>query len=66
MMVFNPEERKTRGGTQTAWPGAVQKLQLADIVFVSFGKSGRTWLRVMVSGLYQQMYGLPKQTSDRF
>ena len=58
-MLFSPEseklaaERKLRGREQ------FRKLQLADIVFVSFGKSGRTWLRVMVSRLYQQMYGLP-------
>jgi len=61
-MLLKPEsekleaERKLRGREQ------FRKLQLADIVFVSFGKSGRTWLRVMVSRLYQQMYGLPKQT----
>jgi len=60
-MLFSTEseklmaERKLRGREQ------FRKLQLADIVFVSFGKSGRTWLRVMVSRLYQQMYGLPKQ-----
>jgi len=60
-MLFSPEadvlkaERKLRGREQ------VRKLGLADIVFVSFGKSGRTWLRVMVSRLYQQMYGLPER-----
>jgi len=36
------EERKLRGVEQ------FDKLQKADIVVVSFGKSGRTWLRVMV------------------
>jgi len=37
-----------------------EKLQRADIVVVSFGKSGRTWLRVMMSHLFRVMYKLPK------
>ncbi|MEI4233351.1 sulfotransferase domain-containing protein [Roseovarius sp. D22-M7] len=36
------------------------RLVRADAVVVSFGKSGRTWLRVMISRLYQQVYGLPR------
>ncbi len=36
-----------------------RKLQLADWVLVSWGKSGRTWFRVMLSRLYQVKYGLP-------
>jgi len=48
------EERKLRGVEQ------FDKLRSADIVFVSFGKSGRTWLRVMVSHLFRVMYGLPQ------
>tara|TARA_R110002110_G_scaffold205066_1_gene416657 strand:- start:49904 stop:50842 length:939 start_codon:yes stop_codon:yes gene_type:complete len=47
-------ERKLRGVEQ------FDKLQKADIVIVSFGKSGRTWLRVMVSHLFRVMYGLPE------
>ncbi len=48
------EERKLRGVEQ------YDKLRRADIVFVSFGKSGRTWLRVMVSHLFRVMYDLPE------
>lgn len=48
------EERKLRGVEQ------YDKLRKADIVVVSFGKSGRTWLRVMVSHLFRVMYGLPE------
>ena len=48
------EERKLRGVEQ------YDKLRRADVVFVSFGKSGRTWLRVMVSHLFRVMYDLPK------
>ncbi len=47
-------ERQLRGVEQ------YEKLQLADIVVVSFGKSGRTWLRVMMSHLFRVMYTLPK------
>ncbi|MDJ0943909.1 MAG: sulfotransferase domain-containing protein [Kiloniellales bacterium] len=35
-----------------------RKLRLADCVFVSWGKSGRTWLRLMVSRFYQTRHGL--------
>ena len=48
------EERKLRGVEQ------FNKLQKADIVVVSFGKSGRTWLRVMMSHLFRVMYQLPE------
>jgi len=47
-------ERKLRGKEQ------YNTLQKADLVFVSFGKSGRTWLRVMISHLFRLMYGLPE------
>jgi alcohol sulfotransferase len=47
-------ERKLRGVEQ------FDKLQRADVVVVSFGKSGRTWLRVMISHLFRVMYGLPE------
>ncbi len=47
-------ERKLRGVEQ------FDKLQRADIVVVSFGKSGRTWLRVMISHLFRLMYKLPE------
>ncbi len=46
-------ERKLRGVEQ------YDKLRRADVVVVSFGKSGRTWLRVMVSHLFRVMHGLP-------
>ncbi|MFV8817824.1 sulfotransferase domain-containing protein [Haliea sp. E17] len=48
-------ERKLRGVEQ------FDKLQKADIVVVSFGKSGRTWLRVMLSQLFRVKHGLPEK-----
>ena len=47
-------ERKLRGVEQ------FDKLRRADVVIVSFGKSGRTWLRVMISHLFRVMYKLPE------
>jgi hypothetical protein len=36
-----------------------RKLQLADYVLMSWGKSGRTWLRVMISRFYQVKFDIP-------
>jgi hypothetical protein len=38
-----------------------RKYRLSDFVFVSYGKSGRTWIRVMLSRYYQQTYALPER-----
>jgi len=48
-------ERRLRGREE------FHKLREADIVVVSFGKSGRTWLRVMLSRYYQLRYGLAQR-----
>ena len=48
-------ERRLRGWEQHA------KLRRADVVVVSFGKSGRTWLRVLLSRYYQLRYGLSER-----
>ena len=37
-------------------------LRQANCVIVSFGKSGRTWLRVMLSRFYQVQYGLSQHS----
>jgi Sulfotransferase domain len=37
-----------------------RKLGLADGVVMSGGKSGRTWLRIMISRFYQVAYGIPE------
>jgi len=36
-----------------------RKYGLSDYIFVSYGKSGRTWLRVMLSRYYQLVYEIP-------
>ncbi len=45
-------ERRLRGRDE------LFKLQQADGAVVSFGKSGRTWLRVMISRFYRTHFGL--------
>lgn len=39
----------------------LRMLRRADLVVVSFRKSGRTWLRAMVSHLYHQRHGVPER-----
>lgn len=48
-------ERRLRGRDE------FKMLREADCVFVSFGKSGRTWVRVLLSRFYQQKYGLAER-----
>lgn len=43
-----------------------RRLQRADYAVVSFGKSGRTWVRVMVSRLYQTRYGMAEDSLLEF
>lgn len=47
-----PLERRLRGRYDA------QRLARADVVVVSYGKSGRTWARVMLSRYYQLRYGV--------
>jgi hypothetical protein len=48
-------ERWLRGREET------RRLERADVAIVSFGKSGRTWLRVMMSRYYQLVFGIPER-----
>jgi hypothetical protein len=61
VMFLYPEESKLRAERRLRGSEQVRKLKKADVVIVSFGKSGRTWLRVMLSRVYQQMYKLPQR-----
>ena len=59
--VFLPEkqahalERWRRGREE------FRKYKQCDYIFASYGKSGRTWMRVMISRYYQQAYQLPER-----
>lgn len=54
-----PEDRRLRLERWLRGHDQHKKLRAADVVIVSFGKSGRTWLRVMLSRFYQVRHGLP-------
>jgi hypothetical protein len=60
-LLYASEERKTRAERWLRGREQVRRLRDADIVIVSFGKSGRTWLRVMLSRLYQVKHGLSQR-----
>jgi hypothetical protein len=58
LLFFLPKEKKIRIDRWLRGKEEHRKLKLADGVIVSFGKSGRTWLRVMLSRFYQVKYGI--------
>jgi hypothetical protein len=57
-LPFLPKERTRRLERWLRGHEDWRKLRLADAVVVSFGKSGRTWLRVLLSRVYQLQHGL--------
>jgi len=58
LLFFLPREKKIRIERWLRGKEEFRKLKLADCVVVSFGKSGRTWVRVMLSRFYQLKHGL--------
>ncbi|MBP9032837.1 MAG: sulfotransferase domain-containing protein [Pseudomonadales bacterium] len=60
LCFWMPAERKIRLERRLRGREEFHKLQLADCVVVSFGKSGRTWLRVLLSRFYQLRHDLPE------
>ena len=60
-LFFLPKERKLAVERWLRGREQVRKLRRADCVIVSFGKSGRTWLRVMLSRFYQVKHGLTER-----
>jgi hypothetical protein len=55
---FLPPERKCQLERRLRGREELRRLGLADVVIVSFGKSGRTWLRVLLSRFFQLRFGL--------
>jgi len=53
-----PKDRRKRIDRWLRGREEYRQLQLADAVIISFGKSGRTWLRVMISRFYSFKHGL--------
>ncbi len=60
-LFFLPKDRKIRAERWLRGREQANKLARADCVIVSFGKSGRTWLRVMLSRFYQLRHGLAER-----
>lgn len=58
-LFFLPRERQRRLERWLRGRAELADIARADCCLVSYGKSGRTWLRVMLSRFYQQAHGLP-------
>lgn len=61
LVFFLPEARRIRFERWLRGRDESRRLRRADVAVVSFGKSGRTWLRVMISRYYQLVYGIPER-----
>jgi hypothetical protein len=61
LAFFLPEARRIRFERWLRGREETRRLRRADVAVVSFGKSGRTWLRVMISRYYQLVYGIPER-----
>ena len=59
---FLPAEKKRRIERWLRGREEARKLRLADAVVVSYGKAGRTWVRVMISRFYSLTYGLSERS----
>jgi hypothetical protein len=59
IMWFLPVKRRVALERRLRGKEEFRKLQRADWVLMSWGKSGRTWFRVMLSRFYQLRYSLP-------
>ena len=59
LFFWLPAERRKRLERWLRGREEFKKLERADWVLMSWGKSGRTWLRVMLSRAYQLRGGLP-------
>jgi len=60
-LFFLPRQKKIAIERWLRGKEEFRKLSLADCVVVSFGKGGRTWLRVMLSRFYQVKHGLSER-----
>lgn len=61
LCFFLPEAQKIRLERRLRGREEARKLNQCDAAVVSFGKSGRTWFRVMLSRFYQSKHLLPSK-----
>ncbi len=59
--VFLPEDKAIALDRWRRGQEEYRKYLLCNYIFASYGKSGRTWLRVMLSRYYQLAYKLPER-----
>ncbi len=60
-VFFLPYEKRKQIERRIRGKEEYRKLDQADWVLISWAKSGRTWLRVMLSHYYQQRFNIPQQ-----
>lgn len=59
MLFFLPQDRKISLERRIRGRDQFDKLSRSDGVIVSYGKSGRTWVRVLLSRFYQVKHSIP-------
>jgi hypothetical protein len=59
--VFLPQDKAIALDRWRRGQEEYRKYLLCDYIFASYGKSGRTWFRVMLSRYYQLAYQLPER-----
>ena len=60
LLFWLPDDRRIRIERWLRGREETKRLARADVAVVSFGKSGRTWLRVMISRYYQLLHDIPE------
>src|SRR5690349_3869149 len=60
------ERLRVRPPDDRWWRKHAQRFRQSEVLTVSHTKSGRTWLRVMMSHLYHLSYGVPVDELIRF
>lgn len=66
LTFWRPQQRRVDTDRWLRGREEYRKLQAADIVLISWGKSGRTWLRLMLSRFYQLKFGLSENSFLEF
>jgi len=64
--LWLPQERQKSIERWLRGRGEFVKIRKADYILMSYGKSGRTWLRVMMSRVFQQLAGADRGTMLEF
>ena len=65
-LFFLPTEKRTRVERWVRGWEEARLLGAADVAFVSWAKSGRTWLRTLLSRSFQLGYGIPTDAALEF